>query len=78
MPDRMGTYRFKLHYVKPGWTFVDVYDKVFSRPWHYKEYTKDTTRDLTSCVGLFVVLGAFGLISLIFLYDDGRLQLTRK
>jgi len=75
MPDRMGTYRMKLHYVKPAWSFVDVYGKIFSRPWHHKEYTKDLLRDLPSAVGVIVVLAAFSLISLVFLYDDGRLAL---
>lgn len=75
MPDRLGTYNFLLHYVKPGWTFVDVRDKIFSRPWNYKEYTKDTLRDLPSLAGVIIVMAAFGILSISFLYDDSRLEL---
>lgn len=75
MPDRLGTYNLKLHYVNPGWTFVDVYDKIFSRPWNYKEYTKDTFRDLPSLAGVLVVMGSFAILAIVFLYDNSRLDL---
>lgn len=75
MPNRLGTYNFKVHYTRPGWSFVDVYDKVFSRPWNSNEYTKDAMRDLPSLVGVVVVMGAFALLSVVFLYDKSRLEL---
>lgn len=73
MNDRIGTYRAIVHYVRPGWSFVDVYDPVVSRPWMEKELTKDLLRDLPSVAGMIIALLGFAHVSLTFLYDDSRL-----
>lgn len=78
MNDRTGTYRAIINYVRPGWAFVNVYDPVVSRPWMYKELTKNWLRDLPSAVGLVIVLLGFVKVSTTFLYDDSRLELVRK
>ena len=75
MPDRMGTYRVTVHYAKPGWSFVDVYDPVFSRPWINIENKKDWVRDFPSAVGFVLVITGFAIVSLIILYDDSRIKL---
>lgn len=78
VPDRMGTYRVKLHYVRPGWTFVDELGELFARPWHYKEYTKDFKRDMPSAVGIVAIMAGFAVLSLFFVYDSRRLELLEK
>ena len=75
MPDRMGTYHFKINYVTHGWSFVDVYDSVFQRPWHHLEYTKNLIRDLPSALGVVAVMLGIVFISMVFLYDNGRQSL---
>ena len=72
IPDRMGSYTFHIRYSRPGYSLLTVDDKIFVRPWNYKENVKNWERDSTAAIGVGVVLAAFSIVSILFLYDKSR------
>lgn len=48
VPDRMGSYTFSLNYKRPGYSVLNIDEKIFVRPWHYKENVKNWERDSTA------------------------------
>lgn len=72
VPDRMGTYTMSLKYNRPGYNIITCEDKIFVRPWHYKENVRDWDRDSASALGVGVIFLGFTVVSLLFLYDKSR------
>ena len=75
MPERMGTYHWIVHYTRPGYSFIDVYQRVFVRPWHHKEYVKNYLRDLPSLMTVLGIGLAFCVTASIYLFDSARAEL---
>jgi oligosaccharyltransferase complex subunit beta len=72
VPDRMGSYTFHIRYSRPGYSLLTADDKIFVRPFNYKENVKNWERDSTAAIGVGVVLGGFVVVSVLFLYDTSR------
>lgn len=72
IPNRMGTYRFKINHARPGWTLLNLYKKIMVRNNNNKEMVKNWPRDIVSALGVICVLASFALVSYIFLYNDDR------
>lgn len=72
VPDRMGTYTMQLKYNRPGYNILNCEDKIFVRPWHYKENVKNWDRDSTAALGVCVIFLGFSVVSMLFLYDKSR------
>ena len=65
MPDRMGTYMFKLRLRRPGYSLLQFEDSLFVRPWHYKENVKNWDRDSVAAGGVIAIFLGFAFVSII-------------
>jgi hypothetical protein len=75
IPDRMGTYRFKISHSRPGWNRIWLYKKILARNKTNVDMVKKWGRDLVAAVGLVCILASFAVVSYIFLYNDDRQSL---
>jgi hypothetical protein len=75
MPERMGSYHWVVNYDRPGFSFVDVRQRVFVRPWQYKEYLKNPIRDMLSLASVLSILTAFLMTASVFLFNSSRKEL---
>lgn len=78
IPNRMGTYRFKISHARPGWKRVNFYKKIMVRNNNNKEMVKNWPRDIVAAIGVLCVLASFALVSYIFLYNDDRAKLLNN
>lgn len=39
-PDKHGIFQFKVNYKKPGYTFLNIADKVTVRPYNHNEFER--------------------------------------
>lgn len=72
IPNRMGTYRFKISHSRPGWKRVSLYKKIMVRNKTNVEFVRKWNRDLVAAVGVLCIMLSFAVVSYIFLYYDDR------
>lgn len=76
VPDRMGTYRFKISHTRPGWNRIWLYKKLLVRNKTNVEMVKNWSRDMVAAVGVLCIMASFAIVSYIFLYNDDRASLA--
>ncbi|KAJ6254656.1 dolichyl-diphosphooligosaccharide--protein glycosyltransferase 48 kda subunit [Anaeramoeba flamelloides] len=77
LPDKHGTFKFRLHYHKRGYRFIEKVEEIPLKPFWHNEYERFIPVAYPYYLSAILMLVGFFLFSIIFLYNEDKNN-TRK
>ena len=71
-PDKFGVFKFIIDYKRLGYSYLDISTKVPLRPYNHNEYPRFLPTAYPYYLSTFLVLFAFVVFSLVFLFGKNR------